>query len=59
MYPLTLSGLVYCYVAALPFFQNTLCGDMFWSAALFGGWRLVRSVAIPPVPARAGTQLAK
>lgn len=42
MYPLTISGLAHCYLAALPFFQNTLCGDMFWSAVLFGGWWLAR-----------------
>ncbi len=25
-----------CYAAAIPFFQNTLLGDAFYSAALFG-----------------------
>jgi len=28
MYPHTLSGLVSCYTAALPFYQNTLFGDL-------------------------------
>jgi hypothetical protein len=46
IYPLTFAGLVHCYVAALPFFQNTLCGDLFWSAALFGGWWLMRRAGI-------------
>jgi hypothetical protein len=46
IYPLTFSGLVYCYTAALPFFRNTLCGDLFWSAALFGGWWLMRRVGV-------------
>ena len=46
IYPLTFAGLVRCYVAALPFFQNTLCGDRFWSAALFGGWRRMRHAGI-------------
>ena len=37
MYPLTWAGLTQCYIAALPFLQNTVAGDMFWTAALFGG----------------------
>ena len=36
------AGLSTCYVAALPFFQNTLSGDLFWTCVLFGGHRLVR-----------------
>lgn len=45
MYPKTLAGLAECFVAALPFFQNTLAGDLIFNAMLFGGialaeWRL-------------------
>ena len=36
LYPLTGGGLLLCYAAAIPFFQNTLLGDAFYSAALFG-----------------------
>lgn len=36
MYPQTLSGLQACYIAALPFFQNSLLGDAFYAAVLFG-----------------------
>jgi hypothetical protein len=39
-YPQTLSGLAACYVAAIPFFQNTLAGDLFYAALLFGGFRV-------------------
>ena len=39
-YPKTLAGLAACYVAAIPFFQNTLAGDLFFSALLFGGFAL-------------------
>jgi hypothetical protein len=49
MYPLTLSGLVHCYVAALPFFQNTVCGDLFWSAVLFSAWWLARRGIVGPL----------
>lgn len=36
-YPRDATGLMECYVAALPFFRNGLCGDLFYSAVLFGG----------------------
>jgi hypothetical protein len=42
IYPRDVSGLVTCYVAALPFFQNSLAGDLFWTATLFAAlwiWR--------------------
>jgi hypothetical protein len=28
-------------VAAIPFFQNTVAGDLFYSAVLFGGFALL------------------
>ena len=40
-YPLTTAGLVACYTAAIPFFQNTVAGDLFYAALLFGGFALV------------------
>ena len=36
MYPHTFAGLVQAYVAGLPFFRNTLAGDLFYAAAFFG-----------------------
>ena len=39
-YPLTTAGLVACYVAAVPFFQNTVAGDLFYTVLLFGGFAL-------------------
>ncbi|GBU23671.1 hypothetical protein R83H12_00287 [Fibrobacteria bacterium R8-3-H12] len=45
MYPKDLSGLVACYVAGIPFFKNTILGDLFYSAVLFGFFELsVRKV---------------
>jgi hypothetical protein len=41
MYPLTASGLTACFVAAIPFFQNTVAGDLFYSGVLFGGFALL------------------
>ena len=40
MYPHTLAGLSACYVAAIPFFQNTVAGDLFYATLLFGGFRV-------------------
>jgi hypothetical protein len=37
LYPKTLSGLSECYIAAVPFFRNTLAGDLLYSGLLFGG----------------------
>ncbi len=35
MYPMSIDGLIACYAAAIPFFQNTLAGDLVYSLALF------------------------
>lgn len=35
-YPKTASGIAQCYIAGLPLFWNTLAGDAFYSALLFG-----------------------
>ena len=39
-YPHTLAGLEACYVAAIPFFQNTIAGDLFYATLLFGGFKV-------------------
>jgi hypothetical protein len=41
LYPMTWDGLVQCYLAALPFLDKTVIGDLFWNAVLFGGAALV------------------
>jgi len=43
LYPKTFTGLIACYVAAIPFFRNTLLGDLIYTATLFGGFRLLES----------------
>ena len=52
LYPPTLAGLWQCYVAAIPFFRNTLLGDLLYTAALFGGYALMRLLR----PARAASR---
>jgi hypothetical protein len=39
-YPRTASGLAACYIAGIPLFWNTLAGDAFYAALLFGGMAL-------------------
>jgi hypothetical protein len=41
-YPVTYAGLLACYTAAIPFFQNTVAGDLFYSVLLFGGFALAQ-----------------
>jgi hypothetical protein len=41
LYPHTLSGLETCYMAAIPFFRNSLEGDLLYSLILFGGFALL------------------
>jgi hypothetical protein len=38
MYPHTAAGLGACYVAGIPFFTNTLAGDLVYTAVLFGAF---------------------
>lgn len=42
-YPHTASGLMGCYVAAIPCFQNTLAGDATFVGLLFGGLALTEA----------------
>ncbi len=44
MYPHSPSGLIACYVAALPFFRNQLISDMVFTAAMFSVPALVNLV---------------
>ncbi|MCS6966396.1 MAG: hypothetical protein NZ473_06490 [Candidatus Kapabacteria bacterium] len=41
LYPKTWAGLLACYVAALPFFRNSLLGDYLYTAVLFGAYGLI------------------
>ncbi|MEL6718745.1 MAG: DUF6580 family putative transport protein [Bacteroidota bacterium] len=42
MYPKTMSGLMLCYGAAIPFFWNTLLSNLIFAAALFGGYEFLK-----------------
>jgi len=42
LYAKTTSGLMESYIAAIPFFQNSLIGDLFFSGVMFGVYELVK-----------------
>jgi len=44
-YPHTSTGLLSCYIMALPFFFNSLLGDVFYTSVVFGAYALVLNVA--------------
>lgn len=53
-YPMTFQGLMASYTAAIPFFWNTLAGDLGWNAVLFGTFVLISRrlpVTVPAHPA--------
>jgi hypothetical protein len=41
-YEKTLSGLMQCYIMALPFFKNNLLGDIFYTGVFFGAFEAAR-----------------
>jgi uncharacterized protein DUF6580 len=40
MYAHNFAGLGACYAAAIPFFRNTVAGDLFYAALVFGGFAI-------------------
>jgi hypothetical protein len=51
-YPRSLIGLVEAYTMAIPFFRNTLLGNLFYTAVFFGGYELVLKSVKKPVMAK-------
>ncbi|GAA4413802.1 hypothetical protein GCM10023187_42520 [Nibrella viscosa] len=51
-YPQNGAGLLACYVAALPFFQYSVLGDLVYTAVLFGGYYLLQQRYTALRPAR-------
>ncbi|HFC00275.1 MAG TPA: hypothetical protein ENJ53_05675 [Phaeodactylibacter sp.] len=44
MYPLNATGLIAAYGAGLPYFWNTLAGDLVYVGVLFGGFELAKNI---------------
>ena len=45
-FPKTIEGLIACYAAGIPFFWNTLAGDLFYVAILFGVFEFYKSFTV-------------
>lgn len=45
LYPKSFEGLLAAYAAGIPFFGNTVAGDLFFVAVFFGGFEFVRMIA--------------
>jgi hypothetical protein len=60
LYPKTVEGFFACYVAAIPFFWNTMLGDLLYTVLLFGGFRLLewRFSGLRDAPMRPGMKYA-
>ena len=56
-YPHSFAGLETCFIAAIPFFQNTLAGDLFYAALLFGGFAVAERL-IPQIRGAGAAQPA-
>lgn len=57
LYPKTLSGLWQSYIMALPFFRNTILGDLFYGGVFFGGYELVTMFTLRHTAAKAYAKL--
>lgn len=42
-YPATLEGLIACFTLAIPFFGNTIAGDLVYTAVLFYGFSAIKN----------------
>jgi len=50
MYEKSIQGLIYCYTMGLPFFRNTLVGDLFYTAVFFFGYSSIRLLFVLMLP---------
>ena len=53
MYPKTMSGLMTCFAAGVPFFRRGVAGDMLFTAVMFGLPALVAAAQFEASPPRA------
>jgi hypothetical protein len=52
MYAKTVGGLLQSYIMALPFFQNTLVGDMIYTITIFYGYRIIEHFTVSRASAK-------
>ncbi len=53
-YAKTFSGIIQCYLMALPFFKNTLLGDLFYVTVFFGAYEMARFLIREKIGAKTG-----
>ncbi len=53
MYPHTTTGLMQSYIMALPFFRNSLLGDIFYTTVLVGSMELIQKISLSKIKAAA------
>ena len=41
-YPMSFTGLIECYTMGIPFFKNTIIGDLLFSGVIFGGFAIAQ-----------------
>lgn len=46
MYPHTFSGLMQAYIMGIPFFRNTMLGDLVYVYAFFYGYRFISNIVL-------------
>jgi hypothetical protein len=47
LYPHTIAGISACYLAGIPFYQNQVLGDAFYTVAIFGGYAVLNRLGQP------------
>lgn len=47
LYPKTLSGLLNCYTMAIPFFRNTIIGDLLYTGVFFASYEMALKLLNP------------
>lgn len=53
VYDRSVGGLAACYLAAIPFFRNSVAGDLVYTAVLFGSYELVTRFAAKRIAVKA------
>lgn len=53
VYSRSFSGIINCYIAAIPFFRNSLAGDLFYVTVLFGVYELAVKFAAKKILVKA------
>lgn len=56
MYTKNIFGLIQCYMLAIPFFKNSLLGDLFYTSIFFGNYELITQTLRNPATQKSKAQ---